>query len=403
MLFWIFSGLLAVVVALWLLRGLRPVEGEETGEAPELAIYRDQLAEVERDHARGLLTDDEAEAARIEVSRRLLEADKARATGQGSGSAPVTAGLVLIAAGLAGAAALYVWLGAPGARDLPLAERIADAAEARATRPDQATLEARYAPDENTAEITAEADYIALVDELRVALETRPDELQGWQLLAYHEAQLGRFAEAARAQENVLRLLGAEAPEGAVMALIDLKVQAAGGSVSPETETMLVAILDEQPLNSGALYYMGQLYAETGRPDIAFRFWREVVETADPRSPYLAVARARVEIAAELAGVRYELPEAARAPMADTFAEIAALPPEEQAVRVEEMVAGLSERLATSGGPSEDWAMLIRALGVLGRTEAAEEIWTEAQAVFGPSPADMAILREAAIAAGLGQ
>src|SRR5215471_14327310 len=40
----------------------------------DLAVYRDQLEEIERDRADGRIGHDEFEAARIEVSRRLLGA-----------------------------------------------------------------------------------------------------------------------------------------------------------------------------------------------------------------------------------------------------------------------------------------------------------------------------------------
>jgi cytochrome c-type biogenesis protein CcmH len=67
------------------------------------------------------------------------------------------------------------------------------------------------------------------------------------------------------------------------------------------------------------------------------------------------------------------------------------------------MVTGLSERLATEGGTAEEWARLIRALGVLGDTDQARAIWSEAQTLFSETPEDMAIVQEAAEAAGVAQ
>ncbi len=60
--------------------------------------------------------------------------------------------------------------------------------------------------------------------------------------------------------------------------------------------------------------------------------------------------------------------------------------PEDRMDMIRSMVDGLSDRLATDGGPPEDWARLINALGVLGDTEQAAAIWTEAQSVFADTP-----------------
>jgi len=63
---------------------------------------------------------------------------------------------------------------------------------------------------------------------------------------------------------------------------------------------------------------------------------------------------------------------------------------------VQNMVAQLSERLASEGGSVEEWARLIRAYGVLGETGKASDTWNEAKAVFDGSPEDIGVLLEAA-------
>jgi cytochrome c-type biogenesis protein CcmH len=64
----------------------------------------------------------------------------------------------------------------------------------------------------------------------------------------------------------------------------------------------------------------------------------------------------------------------------------AEMAPEDRAAMIEGMVAGLAERLATEGGPPEDWARLITAFGVLGRGEQAQAVYDEALAVFADNP-----------------
>ncbi len=67
------------------------------------------------------------------------------------------------------------------------------------------------------------------------------------------------------------------------------------------------------------------------------------------------------------------------------------------------MVERLADRLAEEGGPPEDWARLIAALGVLGETDRARSIWQEAQTRFAEAPAALAQLRGAAEGAGVAE
>jgi len=75
-LIWVVLAGLTAIVLLVLLRPLaRAGESERSPEAFDAAVYRDQLSEVDSDRARGLIGEQEAEAARIEIARRLLAAD----------------------------------------------------------------------------------------------------------------------------------------------------------------------------------------------------------------------------------------------------------------------------------------------------------------------------------------
>jgi cytochrome c-type biogenesis protein CcmH len=100
---------------------------------------------------------------------------------------------------------------------------------------------------------------------------------------------------------------------------------------------------------------------------------------------------------------RYEVPAAAPAPGPDAgdIAAAEAMSPEERAEMIRSMVAGLAERLATEGGPAADWARLIQAYGVLGEAEAARAIHAEALERFAGSAGDLALIAEAAAAAGI--
>lgn len=401
MLFWLIITVLAVAVALTVVLPLW--RGGDAGAAPaqDMAIYRDQLAEVERDLARGVLDESEAARTRTEVARRILSADKAAAVTKADAPVGLSQGLaaVLAFALIVGSGGLYFALGAPGYPDVPLAQRHANADAIRDGRIGQAEAEAMV-PPAPIADLPA--DYVAMVDQLRDAVQARPDDLDGWNLLSLHEAQSGNFAAAALAQARVITLKGTLVSTADVVALLDRMVAATNGYVSPEAEAAARAILERDPANAGALYYIGLLYAQTDRPDIAFGLWRQVVEAPGAQGIHYELASAQIADAAFAAGVDYAPPPASGPSAADIEAA-AEMDAADQTALIEGMVAGLAERLATDGGPASDWARLIASYGVLGQLDAARAIWTEAQVVFAADPAALDILMVAATSAGVAE
>lgn len=408
--FWIIAGGLALAVGALLALAVLRARGGAAPANYDIKVYRDQLAEVDRDLARGVVSEDEAGRVRLEVSRRILEADKAAQAEAAGGRAP--RGASLAAAGLiglvlvGGAAGLYARLGAPGYPDLPLTARIEMAEEARKDRVGQDEAEARfgapYVPPPD-----ADPQFLALMERLRGAVAGNPDELQGQMLLARNEAILGNFAAAHPAQGSVIALKGAAATADDHATHADLMVLAAGGFVSPEAEAALERALALEPRNGPARYYMGLMHLQNQRPDLAFRIWRALLDESLPNAPWVAPITAQIEQVAELAGIRYVPPAPAgapeRGPSAGDMAAAAEMTPEERQEMIRGMVDGLAERLAGEGGPPEDWARLINALGVLGETERAAAIWTEAQTVFADAPEAVEAIRVAAVRAGVAE
>ncbi len=405
-LFWIAIVVLATamagLLAMALLRGQR-----NTGpaEAFDLQVYRDQLTEVDRDLARGVISDEDAERLRTEISRRILAADaKSQATGS-AGSQPKTLGVgvaVLIAALLVGGSYwLYSQIGAPGYGDLGLASRMEMAELARANRPSQQDAEAQL-PATGATEIQPE--YAALVERLRGAVAERPGDLQGHVLLARSEAAMGNYPAAYAAQQQVLSIKGDAATGKDYADLADMMVLAAGGYVSPEAERVLEAALTREPDNGVSLYYMGLMMAQTGRPDIAFRLWDRLVRQSPADAPWLPPILSQIEEIAFRAGVSdYQVPQIAAmpGPSADDVEAAGEMSAEDRQDMIRGMVARLSDRLANEGGTPEEWSRLISSLGVLGDEAQAIAIWNEAQEVFADNPDALEIVREGARAAGL--
>ena len=219
--FYLIAGGVALVTAFVLVRPLVMGRTDATGQAEtDSQVFRDQLAEVERDLDRGTITEAEAEGARIEVSRRLLAADaRARTTATLSpapqGHSGLVAGLALMGTP-ALAAALYFGIGAPGLPDQPLDQRRAAAGaqgqmpgnHPALDRPSQAQAEARIAAEIPPAPQPDDPEYAALVERLEGVVEAQPDDAQGRRLLA----------DAARAALQIEMLLMSQV----TMAALDL-------------------------------------------------------------------------------------------------------------------------------------------------------------------------------------
>lgn len=405
-LFWIAIVLLATamagLLAVALLRGQR-----HTGpaEAFDLQVYRDQLTEVDRDLTRSVISDEDAERLRTEISRRILAADtKSNSTGA-AGSQPYTLGVsvaVLVAGFLVGGSYwLYSQIGAPGYGDLGLATRLEMAEAARENRPSQQEAESQMPP---TKETEIQPEYAALVQRLRSAVSERPDDLQGHVLLARSEAAMGNYTAAYAAQQAILSIKGNTATGKDYADLADMMVLAAGGYVSPEAERVLEAALTRDPENGVSLYYMGLMMAQTGRPDVAFRLWDRLLRQSPADAAWLPPILSQIEEMAFRAGVSdYQVPTIVDmpGPSTDDVEAAGEMSTEDRQEMIRGMVARLSDRLATEGGTPEEWARLISSLGVLGDEAQAIAIWNNAQEVFANNPEALDVVREGARAAGL--
>lgn len=418
MAFWsVATGLCLIVLASLLVSLLRGRASAGSAAEFDLRVYRDQLRDLDKDVARGVVSSEDSERLRVEISRRILDADKAAQSEGAASQAPkgLTYGVfAACAVGVIGGGMwMYTSLGAPGYPDLPLADRIAAAALARAERPDQATAQAetmQLSPP--PSEDNFSADYLRLVAQLREAVANRPDDVRGHDLLARQEAGMGRFDAAWPAKARAIELKGPEAASAQdFVDLADLMVLAAGGYVSPEAERILGQALQRDPGNGVARYYTGLMLAQTGRPDQAFNVWANLLAESAADAPWQDPIRAQIDNLAAVAGVDYVAPAIEDAPQASvptvgpSAEQVEAAQDMSVADRmamIEGMVSGLSERLANDGGPPEDWARLIRAYGVLGNQQAAAAIWAEAQQVF-PDDITRVQILEAARDAGVAQ
>lgn len=390
--FWITTALITLLGAAWMLRVLLLADThEQDTETGELRIYRDQLNELENDLERGLLTQSEAEASRLEVKRRLLRAaDKTSAAPRMGAPSRISAAL-LLAITAAGSYALYMYLGAPGLPDQPRADRLAAATQAMQNRPDQLTAEAQF----GTAPSEIPEDHSALLDQLWEVLQSNRGNEQGFRLYIVQNLRIERYAEAYRAQQLFIEKQGDAATGANFTDLSEYMIFAAGGFVSPEAEANLVEALKRDPADPRARYFSGLMALQNGRPDFTFTLWQALENEGHRDSYWMQDVSARLPIVADLAGARYEPPEF-RGPSQGDIADAQDMNPEDRQEMIQGMVASLAERLTQDGGSVAEWARLIRAYGVLGQVGNAASAWENAQEAYADDPLALRALREAA-------
>ena len=411
MLFWIISAALALLIAALFALALltRRAEAEHPA-AYDLRIYRDQLKEVERDLARGVINEADAERIRTEVGRRVLAADAQLAIADVSSQQPraltivIAATIALILTG--GGVAIYTQLGTPCLGDLPHKARLQASQDLYSSRSSHeaflARLPVRNAPQQ-------EAGYLELVERLREAVASRPDELQGQQFLAQSEARLGNYAAARAAQSAVIRLKGEAVGASDFVTMAQMYITEADGYVSPEAEAALRRALRADRTDPVARYFLGQMWLQNDRPDRAFGLWSQLLNEGPEEAPWIAPIRQSIDDIAWLAGVEYTQPAPSEmatdmpGPTVQDIENAGEMTPEERQEMVQSMVQRLNDRLATEGGTPEEWARLISAYGSLGDEGRARAIWLEAQQRFADTPDALETVRRGAARAGVDQ
>ncbi len=367
------SGLTLLLVAAPLL--LRRTGARSSRRDADLRVYRAQLAEVDRDVERGLLAPAEAEAARTEVKRRMLAVagvgGEASAENATRGPWRLVAGLLGLAAPAA-ALGLYLMVGAPAESDRPLAARTGPAAQARA------------------GEMSAEEAVAALAR----ALESRPDDAEGWGLLGRSYLGMGRYGEAAEALGRAHRLDPGRVEIAAAYG--EAQVAAADGRVGEEARAAFEGVLAAEPREPRARFYLGLAKAQAGDVRGALQDWVDLVALSPLEAPWLAsvreqIARAAGELGVEIASLE---PSAEARALGATSAPVAPglAPGDAEAIEqmsdaerermIHSMVERLAARLQTSPNDRDGWLRLARAYEVLGETEKAKAARARAEALM---------------------
>lgn len=379
MVLWIvFAGLAAAVVWAVTRPLLAPAQGTATAGDNELAVYRDQLAEIETERTQGLLGSSEAEGARVEVARRLIQRtdEKRRASATPHSSMLRARQAVLYAAAAIPVIGIGVYL-AIGSPQLP-------------GRPYAARLD-------TPVELATAADLVAKVE---AHLRQHPEDGAGWDVLAPVYMRTGDFAQAADAYQRATRLLGDSPKRLAGFARATIMVQ--NGVVSEPARQAYVKLraLDAKALEPQV--WLAIAREQDGDLAGAAAEYKSLLATAE--DPWRGLLEERLRAATErLAGGKTDSPrEALTAPPVDAMAGAAAMSPADREKFIGQMVDGLAARLKQNGNDLEGWMRLVRSYAVLGRRNEATTALANARGQFSGDEKSLAQLHALAESLGLG-
>ena len=364
MLLWIILACLTAIVLIALLRPLLSARADDPmREAFNAAVYRDQLEEVESDRMRGLIGDAEVEAARIEISRRLLAADGNKGAHDGARRLRSPAGAVMV--GVAAclpllALALYLAYGSPRLPDQPLAVRLQDPAS-----------------DQNVA---------ALVARVEARLRQHPEEGEGWDVIAPVYMGWRRYDDAAEAYGQAIRLLGESAKRlsGRGQALVLAK----DGVVTEEARQALERAVALDPSLIEPRILLAIAKEQDGKFGEAIADWRALLATGQGDAPWRKMVESRIAAdEARLAGEPEaapveDAPKGQGAPTSEEIAAAQSMSPAERQAMIERMVKGLAERLEAEGDDLGGWLKLVKAYSVLDRKDDALKALARAKSQF---------------------
>lgn len=343
----------------------------EAARGHELAVYRDQLAELDRDLVRGLIAEKDAEAARNEISRRLLkaEADLAHAPGQGTPGGRRVAFLAAVMAVPAGAVALYVAIGRPDLPDVPRAERLAHAVE--------------------------QSDFPAMVAQVEAHLARNPADVEGWMVLAPAYRRMGRHGEAAEAFARALTLTTPTAKLHTDLG--ETLVLANEGVVVERARRAFEDALALDPKDMKARFYRALAAKQEGRGDEALAGFRAMLAEGPADAPWRAAVESQVASLEPAPASSPAAPQLSEEQMAAADGMSA----EDRQSMIRGMVDGLAKRLEADGHDLDGWLRLARARMVLGEREAAEAALAAAADHFQGDEASLGRIADARRSLGL--
>ena len=438
MILWAILTIMTSVAAVFLAAPfLRRLDQRQEAPAGDIEVYRDQLAEVEKEAAAGLIEGDQAETASTEIKRRMLAADRARSPsparfslGERNFAAIAIAGIVVL-----GSVGLYAINGTPDLISSPA--RISAPAQTSAVDQLAAVTQGGTRLPQNASQ-----PQLGSVDEMIARLTDRlsrnPNDPEGWRMLGWSYFNTERFAQAASAYAKAIELnpqsVDYRSSRGEAL------VRAADGLVTDEAKAQYAEAVRLDPRDPRGRFFLGLAKEQAGNKQAALDDWIAILNETDSNDSWVDDLRQRVTELGQETGVdvakRLHAPPLAPTggllgmlqrqeqapaipnvaapsvatpntipnkggPSAEDVRNAEAMQPADRTAMIQAMVDRLASRLSQSPRDVEGWIRLMRSRQVLGEADAAEETFRLALEVFKDAPPEQERISAAARQLGL--
>jgi cytochrome c-type biogenesis protein CcmH len=350
----------ALTLPLW-----RPRKAVRDRSEHDLVVYRQQLADVDGDIARGAMTESEGQAVRLEVERRMLKAARTvEATKSVASPRRALAAVILIAVPAA-SIGLYQLQGSPGLPGVPFAERAPD------ETPDRARI-------------------VQLLERIEKRLEADPSDPRGWRLLGQGYLSLGEPDKAANALSRGVKNFPDDPDMKAAFG--EALVLDSNGIVGPEALRIFQEVLAADPAQVAPRYYIALSQLQAGQAQEAYDSWRTLATDSPADAPYLKTVQKGLDEAAKQLGTKPEdatklakaVTSAPPQPSQEAVDAAQSMTPEQRDQFVRSMVERLAARLEESPDDLEGWLRLGQAYAVLGEGEKAADAYRKAKGLMKP-------------------
>ena len=368
------AALMTLLVLVWVIRPLLRTAstGGVSSQRLNASIYRDQLQALQRDLARGAISQTDFEATQDELQLRLLDdtEDTAPAvplaqTTFWSGRFTATVIAVILPLGVVG---MYGWLGQPDAIDPVATQRMSN------------------------------EKVIQMVDTLAAKLKASPDNPKGWAMLARSYKVMGRLEEAEQAFVKAGDIVNAD-PD-LLVDYADLLAARADNNMDGRPMALVTKALLIDPQHPMGLMMSGVAAYRHSDFSAAIAHWQKLLAVLEPGSPDaqqieadIADARAKAGMPATApAKVKQPAPGMTKAP-SGPMTEAGKLPPVDPAAaatmtpeKINQMVDRLAERLKANPDDLAGWARLARAYKVQNRLAESEQAYVKAGKLVDSNP-----------------
>lgn len=382
MFLWTIFGIIVVItVVIIILPVIKMNENTPARKDFDQMVYRDQLAELNKDLERGLLSENELEAARTEVSRRILKSENEKP----EEVVPKSQNLKILITSIVAVSIplvsmnIYLIIGNPNLENQPFAIKsdLQKISQNNRTNNSEKTL-----------------DLEASINNLKIRLRENKNDLEGWILLGRSYLVTQKPNLAIEAFKKAIELDPKNIEINAFIG--EAIVFSANGKVTEEAKQAFQHALSDDNINPASLYYLALFEAQNGNLKKAFDQWVSLAAITPPDAPWYPMLRRQIVDTSKTLGINLDKFNVSKStdnnlnatsikekgPTKEDIEAAKNMSEKDRSDMIRGMVEGLANRLKENPNDVSGWEKLIRAYRVLGETQKAKQAEQELKKVL---------------------